>query len=127
MNLDTLLALALEEDLGTRGDVTSIATIPANQKLSVTIRAKANSVIASLNMLEKVYTKIDPSLSIQFLVQDGDRLASGTTVCEIEGNARSILAGERTALNFLQRLSGIASLSRKFVDSVAGTKAIILD
>jgi nicotinate-nucleotide pyrophosphorylase (carboxylating) len=127
MNLDTLIALALEEDLGRTGDITSIATIPATQKLRVTIRAKANGVIAGLNALEKVYAKIDPALSIQFLFQDGDRVENGTTVCEIEGNARSILAGERTALNFLQRMSGIASLSRKFVDAVRGTKAIILD
>lgn len=127
MNLDKLIDLALEEDLGASGDITSIATIPASQMLRGTIRAKASGVIAGLEVLKNVYAKIDPSVSIHFLVQDGDTVESGVRICEIEGNARSILSGERIALNFLQRLSGIASLSRKFVDAVAGTKAIILD
>jgi nicotinate-nucleotide pyrophosphorylase (carboxylating) len=125
--LDILIDLAIKEDLGAAGDTTSIATIPAEQHLLGTIRAKASGVIAGLEAVEKVYAKLDPSVRVHRFVEDGARVESGVRICEIEGSARSVLSGERIALNFLQRLSGIASLSRKFVDAVAGTNAIILD
>jgi len=127
MSLDTLIDLAIEEDLGKAGDLTSLATIPQGQMLRGVIRAKAAGVIAGLEALENVYARIDPALEIEFFVEDGDRVEIGQEICLIEGKAHSILAGERIALNFLQRLSGVASLTRRFVDAVAGTKAVILD
>jgi nicotinate-nucleotide pyrophosphorylase (carboxylating) len=127
MSLDTLIDLAIEEDLGEAGDLTSLATIPQGQMLRGVIRVKAAGVIAGIEALEKVYTQIDPTLEIEFFVEDGDKVEIGQEICLIEGKAHSILAGERIALNFLQRLSGVASLTRRFVDAVAGTKAVILD
>jgi nicotinate-nucleotide pyrophosphorylase (carboxylating) len=125
--LNQLIAMAIKEDLGELGDVTSIATIPNEQIIHSTITAKANGVIVGLEIVQHVYAHIDPTVRVQALVQDGDKVSVGTHVCEIEGHARSVLSGERIALNFLQRLSGIATLTRCFVDAVDGTKAVILD
>jgi nicotinate-nucleotide pyrophosphorylase (carboxylating) len=127
MNLEALINLAIAEDLGTAGDITSFATIPADQVLEGSIRSKARGVIAGLVAVKQVYQKLDPSVTLELFVEDGDKVDLGQTICVITGKAHSILAGERIALNFLQRLSGIASLSRRFVDAVAGTKAVILD
>jgi nicotinate-nucleotide pyrophosphorylase (carboxylating) len=125
--LKQLVTMAIEEDLGTEGDLTSLATIPANRLLRGTIRAKAEGIIAGLAALEEVYAQIDTELRLRLLVADGNRVEIGTEIAVIEGKAHSILAGERIALNFLQRLSGIASLTKRFVDTVQGTNAIILD
>jgi nicotinate-nucleotide pyrophosphorylase (carboxylating) len=125
--LKQLVEMAIEEDLGTDGDLTSLATIPTNRLLRGTIRAKAEGTLAGLAAVEEVYKQIDSTLRIQFLVADGDRVTNGSEIAVIEGKAHSILAGERIALNFLQRLSGIATLTRRFVDAVEGTNAVILD
>lgn len=126
-HLPILIQLALEEDFGPAGDLTSRVTIPANQMIQGSIIAKAPGVIAGLGIVSQVYTQVDPAVSITLFVEDGQQVKSGTRICEVTGPAQAVLAGERVALNFLQRLSGIATLTRQFVDGVAGTGAIILD
>ncbi|HUF13776.1 MAG TPA: carboxylating nicotinate-nucleotide diphosphorylase [Longimicrobiales bacterium] len=117
--------MALAEDVGT-GDITTEATIPAAGTARATIRAKASGVLAGVDAARATFALLDAGVTWRGL-EDGARLAPGTVVGELEGPARSLLIGERTALNFLQRLSGVATLTRAFVDAVAGTRARILD
>lgn len=123
----TLITLALEEDFGELGDVTSLATLTDGMIIRGTITAKADGVIAGLPAVEMVYAAIDAGVAVNTFVEDGSTVQVGDKVCDVSGNARSVLAGERTALNFLQRMSGIATMTRRFVDAVAGTGATILD
>jgi nicotinate-nucleotide pyrophosphorylase (carboxylating) len=125
--INKLVKMALEEDLHELGDVTSKATIAADKLISANIVAKAPGVIAGLFAVQAVYNQINPGVAITLHVQDGDIVAPGALVCTISGNGRAILSGERTALNFLQRLSGIATLTAKFVQETSGTEAVILD
>jgi nicotinate-nucleotide pyrophosphorylase (carboxylating) len=125
--IETLVRLALEEDLGQRGDVTSRAILPPDMEIGGLIIAKAPGVIAGLSAVEAVYKHLDATVEIHALAADGDRVVPGSSVAEIWGKAQTVLAGERAALNFLQRLSGIATLTAAFVAEVAGTRAIILD
>lgn len=124
---DTLIERAIAEDLGERGDITSLATLKPGTRVRGRIIAKAPGVIAGLQLVIGVYARIDPDLSYRQFVQDGDAVVRGQDICEVEGEARSVLAGERTALNFLQRLSGIASMTAQFVNAVAETETFILD
>jgi nicotinate-nucleotide pyrophosphorylase (carboxylating) len=124
---ETLINLALHEDLAQRGDVTSRATISPETRICGRITAKAEGIIAGLPLVEAVYQHIDPTVSVQLYIHDGDRVLPGTLICEVTGSGQSVLTGERTALNFLQRLSGISTLTAQFVRAVAGTKAVILD
>jgi len=117
-DLDDRLRAALAEDLGPGGDVTSRATIPAETRGTGVIRAKAKGVLCGSEIARRVFNLVDPSLSISHVAEDGTRLERGGEVMRIEGPLRSILTGERLALNFLQRLSGIASLTRRFVDAL---------
>lgn len=126
-NIETLVRLALAEDLGERGDVTSEVAIPAESTLCGQIVTKAEGVIAGLPVIETVYRHVDPSVVVTAKVTEGSAVARGVVVCEVRGSARSILTGERVALNFLQRLSGVATLTAKYVQAVAGTRAVILD
>jgi nicotinate-nucleotide pyrophosphorylase (carboxylating) len=122
-----IIALALEEDLGA-GDVTSIATIPADLPALATIVAKAPGVVAGLPVVEAVFAQLDPSVSVTLLAADGDRIAqTPMELARIEGPARSVLGGERTALNILGHLCGVATATRAYVDRVEGTGARILD
>lgn len=125
--VETLIGMALAEDLGDRGDVTSLATVAADTNIRGQVRAKAAGVIAGLHIFAEVYRQVDPSLVVVFNVDDGDGVTPGTLVCSVTGAGRSVLTGERVALNFLQRLSGVATLTASFVDAVAGTQAVILD
>jgi nicotinate-nucleotide pyrophosphorylase (carboxylating) len=125
--IETLVHLALEEDLGQRGDVTSRAVLPPDMDIGGQIIAKAPGVIAGLSAVEVVYKQLDATTEIHALVSDGDHVVPGNNVVEIWGKAQTVLAGERVALNFLQRLSGIATLTAAFVAAVAGTNAVILD
>lgn len=122
-----LVELALREDLGERGDVSSRATIAASTQICGRITAKADGVIAGLTLVKMVYQKVDSSVTVAFKVKDGAHISKGTIVCEVQGAGQSVLTGERVALNFLQRLSGVATLTAQFVGAVAGTKATILD
>jgi nicotinate-nucleotide pyrophosphorylase (carboxylating) len=124
---ETLVELALQEDLGERGDVTSRATISTHTQIHGRITAKADGVIAGLALVEMVYRKVDPAVKVRHSVKDGSHVTRGTAICDVRGAGQSVLTGERVALNFLQRLSGVATLTAQFVGAVAGTKAVILD
>jgi nicotinate-nucleotide pyrophosphorylase (carboxylating) len=125
----TLITLALKEDLGEDGDITSLATLPRNSQITGRITAKAAGVIAGLPIVAEVYRTLSPSTRVEFFVQDGDHVEVGTVVCEVEGLSHDVLAGERIALNFLQRLSGVATMTSHFVEAVSstGAKTRILD
>ena len=121
-----LVAAALEEDLG-RGDVTTMATIPAERSAQGKISAKANLTIAGLPLVEMILKAIDPQAGARFLKVEGSQVQKGEVVVELWGNAGRLLIAERTLLNFLQHLSGVATLTRQFVEAVAGSKCTIID
>jgi len=142
LQLDSVLHLllnALAEDLTPDGnpaslgaspedlDITSQATLPPETQLTGRIRAKATGVVAGLPVVAAVFTLVDENLETNLLVQEGSRVEPGMLLAEVIGPGRSLLVGERTALNFLGRMSGIASMTRQFVDAVQGTRATILD
>ena len=116
---------ALAEDLGW-GDVTTEGTVSAQQRATGVLLAKRSCVVAGLDVAIEVFRQLDPSVTVRNGHPDGDRCASGDIVATVRGSAASLLTAERTALNFLQRLSGIATLTRQFVD-VAGGRITILD
>jgi nicotinate-nucleotide pyrophosphorylase (carboxylating) len=126
-NAETLITLALAEDLGQVGDLTSTATIPVQARGTARIVARAPGVLAGLPVVERLVEEFQLGDGWDARVRDGERVEPGSVIAEVVGSIRSILAMERTALNFLQRLSGIASLTARFVDAVAGTSALILD
>lgn len=117
---------ALAEDLGD-GDITSEAFVPDDHRAHAQIIAKEDLILAGTETAAEVFRLVDPALTVALHKSDGARLASGDVVLSAGGPTRSLLAAERTALNFLQQLSGIATLTREFVDAVSGTKAVILD
>jgi nicotinate-nucleotide pyrophosphorylase (carboxylating) len=117
---------ALEEDIGA-GDLTSEFLVPADHQSTARIFAKENAVLAGTQVAQAAYQQLDSQLAITIRRQDGDAVSPGDTVLEIAGRTRSILTGERVALNFIQRLSGVATITRRFVEAVAGTGAQILD
>ena len=121
-----LIDIALEEDRGP-GDWTTRWTVPARTRAQATIIAKADGVIAGVPLACAVFLRLEPRIQIDVIAGDGDRVRPGEPVMRVRGPARAILTGERVALNFLQRLSGVATLTRRFVDAVAGTGARILD
>lgn len=121
-----LVALALAEDLGDRGDVTG-RIIPADVAAKGHVIARSGGTIAGLELASFVLHEVEPRAVLDPAVKDGDQLAAGARVARVEGPARGVLAAERTLLNFLQRLSGIATATRRFVDAIAGTKARIYD
>jgi nicotinate-nucleotide pyrophosphorylase (carboxylating) len=122
-----LVELALEEDLGAAGDVTSEAIIPAELNGKAVFVARAPGVLAGLPAVQLVLAAVDSTLSFEALVEDGALLKPGDRLATTIGRMRAILAGERTALNFVQRLSGIATETRKYVDKVASLPCRILD
>jgi nicotinate-nucleotide pyrophosphorylase (carboxylating) len=117
---------ALAEDLGD-GDITSEAFVPDDHRAHAQIIAKEDLILAGTETAAEVFRLVDPAITVALHKSDGARLASGDVVLSAGGPTRSLLAAERTALNFLQQLSGIATLTREFVDAVSGTKAVILD
>ena len=122
--IQNIVRTALAEDVGA-GDITTEVSVPENLPGTATIIAKEPCVVAGLALVEAVFREL--AGNAHSLVRDGELVETGQRVCEITGPARAILTGERTALNFLQQLSGIATLTRQFVEAVAGTKAQILD
>lgn len=122
-----LIKLGLEEDLGTRGDITTNLLIDPTSQGAATILAKSKGVIAGLFVAKQVFEEVDPELTCVQIVQDGVKVEKASKILDIRGRLSSILIGERTALNFLQRLSGIASLTALFVEQTKGTRAKILD
>jgi nicotinate-nucleotide pyrophosphorylase (carboxylating) len=125
-HLATLIRLALEEDIGD-GDITGEATVPADRRCLARIKAKAPGVIAGIRVAEAVFHAVDPGLDFEAARQDGSRVVPGDHVAVIGGAARSLLAAERIALNFLQRLSGIATATATAVALVEGTGVRLLD
>lgn len=121
-----LIALALEEDLG-RGDVTSEALIPPDRQATGEVTVKAPGVVAGLEVAAAVFHAVDPTLGWEALACDGDAVTPGQVVARVTGRARSLLAAERTALNFLQRLSGIATGTARYVEALRGTRARLVD
>jgi nicotinate-nucleotide pyrophosphorylase (carboxylating) len=117
---------ALEEDIG-RGDVTTNTIVPADALLRGRIIAKQDGVVAGLEIAKQVMLALSQHVSFVVEVEDGSNVTRGTVLANLDGSARALLSGERTALNFLGRMSGIATVTRKFVDAVSGTKAVILD
>jgi nicotinate-nucleotide pyrophosphorylase (carboxylating) len=128
MHPDILSAIrtALAEDIGP-GDATSNSIIPPEAAMSGQIIAKQNGIIAGLDVAQAAFNTFDPTVDFRILAGEGQRVENRQVVATISGPARSLLTVERTALNFLGRMSGIATLTRQFVEAVAGTKAIILD
>lgn len=116
---------ALAEDIGS-GDLTA-ALVPETQQAQATIITREAAVLCGRNWVNAVFADIDPAVTIDWLVRDGDALSPGQTLCQLHGPARAILTGERTALNFLQTLSAVASTTGDYVDAVASTRATILD
>ncbi|MBK1853497.1 carboxylating nicotinate-nucleotide diphosphorylase [Verrucomicrobiaceae bacterium 5K15] len=123
---DQLIDLALVEDIGP-GDVTSRYFVPEEKSSKAYIYAKADGVVAGIDLAIEVFRRVDAEVSLMAVKQDGDQVQYGDHVLEIEGAARSILTAERTALNFMQRLSGIATNTSRYVALTEGTRAKILD
>jgi len=117
----------LAEDLGKGGDVTSAATISADARFTAEMNCREPIVVAGLDIAEAFFRALDRDMLIEKLVNDGDSVAAGTVLMRLEGNARAMLTAERSALNTLQHLSGIATLTRRYVDKIEGTGAILLD
>jgi nicotinate-nucleotide pyrophosphorylase (carboxylating) len=126
--IDQLIDLALEEDLG-RGDLTSESIFAADATCKGAIVAKqpGGMVLAAIEIAARVFRRVDPSLHVEVLVQDGTHLPTRTPVLTVAGRTRAVLMAERTALNFVQRASGIATATRKYVELIAGTRAQIVD
>jgi nicotinate-nucleotide pyrophosphorylase (carboxylating) len=124
--IEKLIRRAIEEDLGP-GDATSLATIPGSATARARIIARAPLVCAGLPAVERVFRFLDANVEIEFLAKDGDPVDEGRELVKCNGQARAILTGERTALNFLAHLSGIATLTQRFAERIAGTSAKIRD
>lgn len=124
--LDPIVRLTLAEDLGRAGDLTTDATIPAETSMRVEIRARKAGRLAGLDAAAYALKLVDPTVSLSFKMADGDALAPGDVIGAMEGSARSILTAERAMLNFIGRLSGVASMTSTFVSAVAHTKAKIV-
>ena len=125
--VDKAVAEALAEDLGLGGDITTQATIPAGTRASGVIAARKPGTIAGVQLAEAAFKTLDPFTQFEVVVGDGGRIDAGGVIARISGDARVLLTAERTALNFLGHLSGIATLTARYVAAVAGTKARIMD
>ena len=123
---DQIIDAALREDMP-EGDITSESIIPADARSEAVLLAKEDGILAGLPVARRVFEKIDPSVEFTEKLQDGAAFKKSDILARLKGPTIALLKGERTALNFLQRLSGIATITRRFVDAAAGTKAKILD
>jgi nicotinate-nucleotide pyrophosphorylase (carboxylating) len=126
LNMDTKIEDFLKEDIG-KGDITTDAIVPQNHTSKATIQTKADGVVAGHIFAQEIFKSLDRDIHYQELRQDGERVIQGYLLAAITGKSRAILTGERVALNILQRLSGIATLTRSFVEAVKGTEVKILD
>ena len=126
-DLDDFVRRVLAEDLGAGGDVTSNATISAEARFRATMNCREPIVVAGLDIAIAFFRALDPDVAIEKLANDGEAVVAGTVLLRLDGKARSMLTAERSALNTLQHLSGIATVTRQYVDRIAGTGAILLD
>jgi nicotinate-nucleotide pyrophosphorylase (carboxylating) len=124
--VERIISNALEEDLGS-GDITSELTVPENARASAVIKAKENCTVCGTGVAERIFSKLDPGMEISILHKDGDKVSAGEPILKMSGSARALMAGERTALNFLQRMSGISTMTRRMVDVAANPDVRILD
>ncbi len=125
--IQPVVSAALAEDLGRAGDVTAQACIEAHARLSTVFAARQNGVVAGLACARMAVLALDPTATFEAMVSDGYEVQPGEVLAKVEANARALLSAERTALNLLGRLSGVATLTRTYVDAVAGTGARIAD
>ena len=125
--IDPVVRAALAEDLGRAGDITALACIDADATLTATFGARKPGTIAGLDCARLAVLAMDPAAKFKARVADGDAVAAGTVLAKVTGNARALLSAERTALNLLGRLSGVATLTAQYVAAVEGTKARITD
>ncbi len=126
-DLASFVRSTLAEDLGDGGDITSAAVIPAAARFTGVMDSRDAIVVAGLPIAEAFFRALDPAVEIETLVGDGQRAAPGTDLMRLKGNGRALLTAERSALNTVQHLSGIATMTRAYVDRIAGTGAILLD
>ena len=126
-DLDAFVAATLAEDLGGAGDITSEAVIPADAVFAGVMDSRDAIVVAGLPIAEAFFRALDADVVIERLVEDGDTVRAGADVLRLRGKARALLTAERSALNTVQHLSGIATLTRTYVDAIGGTGAILLD
>ncbi|WP_294290305.1 carboxylating nicotinate-nucleotide diphosphorylase [uncultured Sphingomonas sp.] len=126
-DLDAFVAATLAEDLGDAGDITSAAVIPEGARFEGVMDSRDAITVAGLEIAEAFFRTLDPDVQIERLIEDGARVAAGKDLMRLSGNARAMLTAERSALNTAQHLSGIATLTRAYVDRIAGTEATLLD
>ena len=126
-DLDEFVRRVLAEDLGEGGDVTSKATIAEDARFTAEMNARQSIVVAGLEIAAAFFRALDDAVQIEALADDGERVARGTTLMRLGGKARAMLTAERSALNTLQHLSGIATMTRQYVDAIEGTGAVLID
>lgn len=126
-DLDAFVRATLAEDLGAGGDITSMATIPADARFDGVMDSRDAITVAGLPIAERFFRALAPDMEIRILVEEGAEVQSGTDLIRLSGNARAMLTAERSALNTVQHLSGIATITREYVDAIAGTGATLLD
>ncbi len=124
--IEPLVRATLLEDLGLAGDITSNAVVPSNHRSTMVFSLRQPGAIAGLDVAEMTFRLVDPAVVFERMVDDGDFLTEGTTIARVSGSSRSILAAERTALNFLGHMSGVATATANLVKAVQGTKAAIV-
>jgi nicotinate-nucleotide pyrophosphorylase (carboxylating) len=126
-DLDAFVRATMAEDLGKGGDITSMATIPAEARFGGVMDSRDAITVAGLPIAERFFRALEPGMEIEILVEEGAQVASGSDLMRLSGNARAMLTAERSALNTVQHLSGIATMTRQYVDALAGTGATLLD
>ena len=126
-DLDSFVAATLAEDMGKGGDITSTATIPADAMFEGVMASREAVSVAGLPLAEAFFRKLDPAVEIELLAEDGSRVAKGGELMRLRGKARAMLTAERSALNTVQHLTGIATMTRAYVDAIMGTGATLLD
>jgi nicotinate-nucleotide pyrophosphorylase (carboxylating) len=126
-DLMDFISRVFAEDLGRGGDVTSSATIDPEARFTAEMNARQDIVVAGLEIAAAFFRRLDVNIRIEQLVDDGEAVGAGAMLMRLEGNARAMLTAERSALNTLQHLSGVATLTRRYVDEIAGTGAVLLD
>ena len=126
-DLDAFVAATLAEDLGEGGDVTAAAVIPADARFAAVMDSRDAITVCGLEIAAAFFRRLDPAVDIDMLVADGARVVPGTPLMRVTGNARALLSAERSALNTVQHLSGIATLTAAYVDAIAGSGATLLD
>lgn len=126
-DLDAFVRATLAEDLGAGGDITSMATIPADARFGGVMDSRDAITVAGLPIAERFFRALEPAMEIEILVEEGAKVAPGSDLLRLAGNARAMLTAERSALNTVQHLSGIATMTRQYVDALAGTGVTLLD